>query len=174
MTSIKKELDKDQAVLAIIPPDRYTESCMRDLKELAKANSVCYITLNKTAESLKELCKEYDVNLKNIVFIDAITKTFSNVPYQKEQVYYISSPSALAELSIAIEKLLKHNYNYFVIDSLTNFLVYQKSAKVIKFLSCIVKKIKKTKKKVLLYVVSIKEQEDLMKACVNLKGDIFA
>ncbi|MDP6671293.1 MAG: hypothetical protein QGI60_05790, partial [archaeon] len=99
------------------------------MKKLSGKN-VCYVTLNKTAESLKELFKKNGVNVDNVVFIDAISKTFKQVPDQTEGCYFIRSPGALTDLSIRIHKLLEHGFEYLVFDSLTNLLVYEKKAPV--------------------------------------------
>ena len=162
-SNIKKELENNQTVLSIIPSDKYTEICVSDVKILALKGAVCYVTLNKTAEALKESFKKRKVNLKNVIFIDTITKTLKKTPNQADQVYYVSSPSALTELSISIEKFLRHEFDYIILDSLTNFLVYQKKAPVAKFISSIINKIKQTKTKSLLYAIAVKDQGDLIR-----------
>lgn len=161
--NIAKELEQNQTILAIVPSDKYNNICVNDVKALAKKGPVCYVTLNKTADALKEDFKKHKVNMEDVVFIDAISKTIKKVPDQADQIYYVSSPSSLTELSIAIEKFVKHEFSFLIIDSLTNFLVYQKKAPVAKFISSLMNKIKQTKTKTLLYAIFVKNQEDLIK-----------
>jgi len=85
--------------------------------------------LNKTFNALEETLKKSKANLKNMVFIEAISKTMKKTPDQEGQCYYVSSPSAMTELSIAIEKFLRHEFDYLIFDSLNSLLVYEKNAR---------------------------------------------
>ena len=101
-----KQLSESSTMLLLVPGAQYNELILDNMKNLSGKN-VCYVTLNKTAESLKELFKKNGVNVDNIVFIDAISKTFKQVPDQAEGCYFIRSPGALTDLSIRINKLLE-------------------------------------------------------------------
>ena len=102
------------------------------------------------------------IDTKKMVFVDAISKTIKKVPDQTKGCYYISTPAALTELSIAIGKFLRHEYEYIIFDSLTNLVVYSKKAPVAMFLSSLVNKIKASKTKAVFYALSIKEQDTLI------------
>ena len=157
----ERELGLNQTILFLMPSENYNDDIVEVLKELE--GNICYVTLNKTYDSLIELFKRNKVSTKNIVFIDAISRTIKNVPDQSEDVYYVSSPAALTELSIVIEKFIKHNFDYVIFDSLTNLLIYEKKAPVAKFVSSLVNKIKNGKTRALFYALSIKEQDELIK-----------
>ena len=169
---IQKELEKNQTILLIVPSVEYSNVLIRNLKELTKQN-VCYVTLNKTVDSLRETFKKNHVNTDNIVFIDAISKTIKKVPDQEDKVYYVSSPGALTELSIAINRFLKHQFQYLVFDSLTNLLIYQKKAPVAQFVSAIVNKIKISNTKGVFYTISVTEQEELIKETCMFVDKVF-
>ena len=159
---IKKELSKNQTVLLLMPSTEYNHIILENIKKLSSAN-IAYVTLNKTSDSLKELFKKNKIKTENIVFIDAISKTIKNVPNQGEGIYYVSSPGALTEISLVIDKFLKHNFDYLVFDSLTNLLVYTEKAPVAKFVASLVNKVKQSKTKAVFYALSVKEQEALIK-----------
>lgn len=159
-TDISKELSSNQTILIIMPGTNYNEDIVDILKGL-KGN-VCYVTLNKTFDSLKEMFKKNKIDIKNIVFIDAISKTIKNVPDQTDNCYFVSSPAAMTELSITIDKFLKHNFEYLIFDSLTNLLIYEKKAPVSKFVSSLVSKIKQGNTKAIFYALSVKEQQALI------------
>ena len=151
MVDIKKELGSDQTVLLVMPGTEYNEVVVDTMKQLS--GNICYVTANKTYDSLKELFVKNKVNVENVVFIDAISKSLKKVPDQGESVYYVSSPGALTELSLVVDKFLKHEFDYLVFDSITNLVTYQKVDMCAKFLTSLVDKIKKTKTKAVLYAI---------------------
>jgi len=158
---LKKELSSNQTILLLMPSIEYNEDIIDVVKQIADKN-VLYITLNKTFHSLQETFKKNNIDIKNIVFLDAISKTITNEPPQTKSCYYISSPEHLTELSIIIDKFIKHGYDYLIFDSLTNLLIYSKKAPVAAFVSRTINKIKASKTKAVFYALSVKEQEELI------------
>ncbi|MBW2965937.1 hypothetical protein KY342_02420, partial [Candidatus Woesearchaeota archaeon] len=67
---IKKELSSNQTILLIIGSLEYNDEIIRTIKQLS-GKKICYITLNKTHNSLREIFKKAKVNMENLVFIDA-------------------------------------------------------------------------------------------------------
>jgi len=158
---IEKELAKNKIILLLIPSTEYNSLVLDNVKKLSK-KSVCYITLNKTFDSLKELFTKSKVKMENVVFIDAISKTIKSVPDQGKGVYYIESPNSFTDISLQINSFLRHNYDYIVFDSLTNLLIYQKKDPVAKFLSTIINKIRDSKTSAIFYCLDVKEHEELV------------
>ena len=169
------ELDSNQTVLLLVSGNDYNLAVDNIAKELAQ-KSVCYVTLNKTSNSLKENFQKKKVNIQNMVFIDAISKTVRKTPDQEDQTFYISSPSAMTELSIAMDKFLRHNFDYLVFDSLNSMLVYEKKAPVSRFISSLVNKVKKSKTKAVFIALEgsnseiIKESGMFVDSVVNYSG----
>lgn len=158
---IVKELASNQTILLLMPSAEYNALIVENMKKFSGKN-VCYITLNKTSDSLKELFKQKKIKIENIVFIDAISKTIKTVPDQAEGVYFVSSPGALTELSLSIDKFLRHNFDYLIFDSLTSLLVYEQKSPVAKFVASLVNKIKQSKTRAIFYALSVKEQQALI------------
>ena len=102
------------------------------MKQLS--GNICYITVNKTYDSLKETLQKGKVNVENVIFIDTISKTMKKVEDQDKGVYYVSSPGALTELSLVIKKFLGHDFDYLVFDAVTNLSTYQDKKMCAKFL----------------------------------------
>jgi len=173
MTDLKSELESNQTVLLLMSSAEYNEVIVDVLKQLS-GNSVVYVTLNKTFDSLKELFKKKKINTKNLVFIDAISKTLRKVPDSGEGVYYVSSPGALTEMSLVINKFLKHNFNYLIFDSISSLLIYQQKAPVARFVSSIVNKIKTSKTKAVFYALIVKEQEVLIEQTGSFVDKVIA
>jgi len=161
MVDVKKELASNQTVLLLMPSVEYNDVAVEVMKKIGKGN-VCYVTLNKTYAGLRETFKKKKVDIDNVIFIDAISKSLKKAPDQGEQVYYVSNPGALTELSLTISKFLRHDFDYLVFDSLTNLLIYQKKAPCAKFISGLINKIKSGKTKAVFYALDIKEQGELI------------
>jgi len=156
MANIKTELASNQTALLLMPSTDYNDVMIDTMKNLA-GSSICYVTANKTSDSLKEIFEKNKISMDNIVLIDAISKTFKKTPSQAENVYYVSSPGALTELSLVVDKFLKHNFDYLIFDSLTNLIVYNKMSLCVKFMSSLINKIKKSKTKAVFYTIGSKD-----------------
>lgn len=170
--NIEKALKTNQTVLLIVPNLEYHHLELNIAKKLSKKN-VCYVTLSKTCDALKEIFKKHKINVKNIVFIDAISKSLKMKPSQSKGCYYVSSPGALTELSLTINRFLRHKFDYIIFDSLSNLVTYQKKTVVAKFLLSIINKIKATDTKAVFYAFDIAEQEDLLTECSSCVDNII-
>jgi hypothetical protein len=157
---IKKELASNKTVLLVMPGSQYNDEIVSVMKKL-KGN-ICYVTANKTFDSLEETFKKKKVNTDRIVFIDTISKTLKKAPDQGERVYYVSSPGALTELSLVIKKFLRHDFDYLVFDAITNLSTYQNKNMCTKFLTDLVDKIKKSKAKAVFYAIDSADNQDVI------------
>jgi hypothetical protein len=174
VNNINPEADffRYQSTLVLIPSIKYNEIIIQVPKQLAE-KSICYVTLNKTYNALVEIFCREKINLENIVFIDAITRSISRVENSKN-CYYVSSPQALTELSIAITELLKQNVDYLIFDSLTTLLLYQRAVEpVIQFISNTVNKIKKYGGKGVFYVLNIHDHQLLIEESFMIMDKII-
>jgi hypothetical protein len=157
---IKNEFSTNQMVLLMMSNVEYNEAIVDVMKKLS--GNVCYVTTNKTFDSLTELFEKKKVDLGDVVFIDAISKTIKKAPSQADSVYYVSSPGALTELSLVIEKFLRHEFDYLIFDSINNLSIYNKMPICAKFMTSLGNKIKKTKTKAVFYALGDKS-DDLAK-----------
>jgi len=156
-----KELSSNQTILLIMEGVEYN-NVLVDMAKKLSGKSICYVTLNKTYDSLSELFKKKNVNVDNIVFVDAISKTIKKTPDQSKNCYFCSSPGALTELSLIISKMIKHNFEYLVFDSLTNLLVYSKKSPIAMFVSSLVNKIKESKTKAVFYALKMDQHQEMI------------
>lgn len=162
MVDLKKELSGEQVSLLLMQNSDYNTEMIKVAKALA-GKSICYVTTNKTFDSLIEDFKKKKVNTEKMVFVDAISKSLKKVPDSADQVYYVSNPGALTELSLVISKFLRHEFDYMVFDSLTNLMTYTKENTSIRFVKSLIDKVKKSKTKAIFYCMDIKDHEGLIK-----------
>ena len=162
LTNIKKQLSVNQVRLLVMKRGEYDKITSEVVKQLS-GKSVCYITLNKTFDSLKEVFERRKIDLKDAVFLDAISQSIKETFKQARGCYFVSSPGSLKELSKIIDKFLRHNFEYLIFDSLTTLLVYQKERAATKFVSELIRKVRKSKTKAIFYVLNVEEQEGLIR-----------
>ena len=155
---ILHELEENQTILLLVSSGQYNEIILEVIKQLS-GKKVAYISLNKTFSSLKENFEKKGIDTKNFVFVDCITKSIKDVPDMTDGCYYVSRPDSFTELGITISKLLKHDFQYVIFDSIANILAYRDKKTVIKFMSNIVVKVKSTKAKGVFYSLISKENE---------------
>lgn len=161
---IVKELDENQTILLTIEGENYNSMALGIAKQLSKKN-ICYITLNKTYNSLMDIFHKKGIDTKNMVFIDAISRTILSKVPQVDNCYFISSPAALTEMSITLSKFIKLNFDYLIFDSLTNLLVYEKKAPVAKFMSHVISRIKESETKAVFYVLKVSQHQEIIQEC---------
>ncbi|MCK4997568.1 hypothetical protein KAS08_04640 [Candidatus Pacearchaeota archaeon] len=160
MANIKSELKLNHTILFTMPSGEYNKNIVDVARALS--GNVCYITTNKTLDSLRENFTKKKVNMKDIIFIDTISKAMMKVPDQSEGVYYVSSPGALTELSLVVKKFLKHEFDYLVFDAVTNLLTYQSVNMCSKFVADLVDKVKKSKTRSVFYAIESAENEAMI------------
>lgn len=156
---IKTELASNQTVLLVMSGADYNTEIVRVMSQLS--GNICYITANKTYDALKETLEKNKISTENIIFIDTISKTLKKVSDQ-EEVFYVSSPGALTELSLVVKKFLKHDFDYLIFDAISNLSTYQNKNICTKFLRDLVDSVKKTKTKSVFYVIESAENEAII------------
>jgi len=142
-----KELAINQVVLSIFDKEYYNESILQTVKTL-KNSSLCYISLNKTANTLQTAFKLHNIPVGNIFFIDAVSQGIGNAK-ERDNVLYVSSPGALTELSIAISESMKSNaFDIVLFDSLSTLTIYGNNTNAaIRFMAHIIPAVRNSKKK---------------------------
>ncbi len=151
-------------VLAIVESGSYNEKCVQAASALS-GKAVCYVTLSKTHDALRESFTKGGVDTKNFVFIDAISQTIRKAPSQEDGCYFASSPGALTEISMLVSKCLRHKFEYLVFDSISGLAIYQRNAPVARFISNIINQSRENNAKALFYVADSAQGQELAKEC---------
>jgi len=166
--AIKKSLVNNDTLIILISSREYNKVSLKVVKELAKSK-VCYVTLNKTYQSIKEYFEKNKISARNFSYIDAISSTIRITKKEEDHCRFVSSPSALTELSLEISRSLKLNVDYIIFDSITNLLIHNDKKTVEKFVSLLLTKIKQSNTKGILFALDIKEYKAFIK-----KMSVFA
>jgi len=104
-----------------------------------------YVTVSKPYKSVKEEFEKKGIDLRKIIFIDAITSLAANEPKKKEYCFCVGSPQDLTGISIAtIEAIssLGQIEKYVVLDSLSILSVHNSPVSVAKFAHFLISKMR--------------------------------
>jgi len=122
------DLSGYKRIVLISNPDNFLKKSVGVIGALMKShNSGVVITVTHPYSVIKKLLDEWGVDTKSLYFIDCITTAASGIRKKSDNCLYISSPSALSEITIgivgALEKL-RGKKKFIFIDSLGTFLIY--------------------------------------------------
>jgi len=149
---IKKEMEKSRTILITIPNADY-DAMMTNIVLQLNTEKICYITLNKTYESLKGFLNRKKISSVNMTFVDGITKTIINAQ-NRENCYFVSSPGSLDELVVTVSELLKQDFKYLIFDSVSDLLTYKGVDEVEQFVEYITDLLSENRCKGIFYAVS--------------------
>ena len=101
-----KEL-QEYVALAIVDADKYTETNTKIIKELTEDGTPgVYVTLNRPYENIKTFLAKEKIDTKNVIFIDAVTKTAGGKIERTEDCLFIGNPENLTDVSIAMDQAI--------------------------------------------------------------------
>jgi len=108
-----------------------------------KFKKIGVVMLHKSSSALLEELEKAKVNCSNYCFIDCESKRDAG---GIKECLHVSSPAALTELALSIEKM-KKNYqpNLLILDNISSLLIYNNEALVLKFLHSVMQKVRQTK-----------------------------
>jgi hypothetical protein len=113
---------------------------------IAKGHHILVITTNQPYEVQRKIYERNEIDLSKIFFIDAITNyAVGTVPQGVTDVKFISSPSNLTDLGIAISGVLSEKSGertFIVFDSVNTMLIYLPSVNISKFLHFIANRLR--------------------------------
>lgn len=141
---LKKEIGDSQISLVIIPGETYSEDLNKIYRYLNENyKRISYVSLNKINNILIKTLEKSGVDAKKFYFVDAISRTIMPNIASTSTCAYVSSPSALTELNITINKSLDtKQFDTVLFDSLSTLLIYNDPATVTKFIHGLIGKIR--------------------------------
>lgn len=160
LMDIAKILNKDQNVVLICkkksPEETLLDICA-SLKNRSKR--ICVVTVNKPVSFLIKKFEEKKINYSNVYFIDCISSSLMN-QFPSSQCVYVSSPKALTELAIALNRLPK-DIDLVILDSFSGLAFYNDIFLTYRFMNSIISKFRKKSLKSICLVVGETKQETI-------------
>jgi len=147
MDSSKDCLENVEILLVISPPERLKDNNIELIRRLTENDrEILIITSSQPSQYLHELYEAKGIDSGKISFIDTITKfAMGTVPDGVQRCRFLSSPSDLTSLSIAISeslKEIKEKKPALLIDSLNAMLIYLPSSDITKFMHFLTSKLR--------------------------------
>ena len=140
--NVGKLLKEGGVIVALVSKDKYSEAENLIAKESVAIQKTCYVSLNKPYNTLVAAFTKSGIDVKKMVFVDSASSGFGE-PKDGLKVVQISSPKALTELNIAINKIIDgEKIKQLVFDSLSTLLVYEQASTVIKFSHSVISKLR--------------------------------
>ena len=168
--SIKKIL-KNKVNIVVVPGKKYNQKVITLIKGFSKKN-ICYVTVNKAVDSFVQMLKKGKVKTEYLFFIDCITKTIVK-PEPRKDTIFCSSPNALTEISLAVNKIVDSGVSeVVVIDSLSSMLVYHKSSTLMKFVFHVINKVKSSTVVLVLLVPSDDKETEFYNKLIPLADNV--
>ncbi len=154
--NIKKSVKENKVIIVVFPTEGHAKSFRSFMKKI-KNNRVCIVTVNKGYHVVREECEKSKVATKKFCFIDCVTKTVTK-PINHPGCYYVSSPSALTELSLAVTKCMKITQIIFL-DSFGTFSAYHSPKTLTRFVHSLTNKVRNQGDAVLIIGIAQKDKE---------------
>lgn len=103
-----------------------------------------YVTLNKPYHTMKKNLEKV-IDLRMLIFIDAITKSTGGKIENPGECLYLDSIQNLTDLGIAIDQAIRaipNDDKFIIFDSLSTLLVYSQAGSVSKFIHFLTGKVR--------------------------------
>jgi len=142
-----EDLDKKQIFLILATPSNIRQRNIELIKELAALEyHTIIVTLNFPYNILSKLYAENGIDVKNVSFVDAVTRnSIGNAENIPGVVRFINNPANLTDLGIAVTEVLKENSGKKVCvlyDSVSTMLIYLSSQNISKFIHFVTNKLR--------------------------------
>ncbi len=158
-TNILNQLKKDQNIVVICNSKKHEKTMIKLHKAVSKKfKKIGMITVNKSFSALIEKFQEQGIDYSNYYFIDCISEK-NMIVSQSKQCLYVSSPTALTELSLSVGKL--RQIDLIILDNISSLLLYNKDAEILKFLHGMMTKIRQIKTKAIYSILKESKKEFL-------------
>ncbi len=157
-------LPKSFVVLFIVGVKEYAETIIELLRVLKrKKTKGVYLTVNKPVEDLAALFKKEKISSEGIFFIDAISALSERQTVDGKTTVFLDSPTDLIEISSAVSRQLACSKSgFFIFDSVSTLLLYNRPQSVEKFVHLLVGKTRGEGIKGFLIIVKSKENAGII------------
>jgi len=164
LVKLGRELKENRIVLMIVEPEDFYRKVLDTAVVLShNFNKICYITITRPYELLKDVLIKKDVDTKKFFFIDFVTERASKYG---EDVEFVS-PNNLTDFGIAFSKAIEEiHVDSSIFDNVSPLLVYNSENDVLKFLISMIGRARDNK--ILLVLILLKTERE-----VNFAKELF-
>lgn len=158
---------KEFVVLATVQAKDYQETNLEIVKSLTEEMNIpgVYVTLNKPYATVKGLLTKKGVDIRLIIFIDAVTAIGSGQQQKTGECLFIGSPENLSDISIAMDQAVRSlpsKEKFLFFDSLNTLLTYNEIPTVVKFIHFLSTKMRAWRVKGIIISLEKKKNQELI------------
>ncbi len=146
MKNILDIFKKNKNVVFLCRDSEPVDFTVHFLKSLPAKTKVLYVTVNKSYSVLADKFKSEGIDFSKWFFIDCISSSLFMTEKPSSNCLYLSSPSALVDLAMAIDDKMD-NTSVIIIDNISGLLVYDGNVPVMQFLNSLMSKVRRTEVK---------------------------
>jgi KaiC/GvpD/RAD55 family RecA-like ATPase len=99
---------------------------------MVNLNKICYISLNKSGESVYEFCKENNFDLKKMIVVDMVSSRFKKCSSERG-IIYLEVQNLEKELKAITQIIQKNRCSAILFDSLSTLQIYYDEKDFMKF-----------------------------------------
>ena len=161
---IEATVEENKIIVFVILSGQYSKQLQNITKTLVGLKKgICYVSLNKPYKVVQANLNKARIPTENMYFVDAVSSKAGSVEPDKK-VVFVSSPQALTELSIAINKCLgPWKLDTVLFDSLSTLLVYEEASSTVKFVHSVISTLRVKEKSCIFTILKEDLQEELVK-----------
>lgn len=169
MEKIKEEFKeklknlKEYVAIATVDAKNYQKTNLEIVKHLTENKNTpgVYVTLNKPFQTMQKNFKKEKIDIRMVIFIDALTKTSGGKIEKTDRCLFIGAPDNLSDISIAMDqavRALPSKEKFVFFDSLSTLLMYNNIATVARFIHFLAGKMRAWEVKGI--IVSLRKEKD--------------
>jgi len=163
-----KETSREDIILVLTKYKTYNVQILNITKIASeKFNRILYLSINKPAKTMLRLLRSRNIDIKKIIFVDAVTKG-AKKNTSDGNILFINSPKNIKNFEEELNQILeKEKADCFIFDSLSTMRIYQDDDTVIKYVHELTTKLRTVHAFAeLIYLVDHEESDVLSKISI--------
>lgn len=156
-TDLKDELKKNPILLMMVEAEDFSKKLLKTTIVMShNFNKICYVTITRPYELLKDILIQKDVDIGKFFFIDLLP---GEQKKEGKDVKFIT-PDNLTDISIAFSEAIQElHIDSSVFDNISPLLVYNTENHVLKLLISIISQARDNK--LALVIIMLKTERDV-------------
>jgi hypothetical protein len=170
---IKNKIEENQSILFPLKAIDHDSYSLGLIKTLA-GKKICYVSLNRTYHSLENLFMKFNIDTKNIFYLDGISNSVKETKSENiDKCHFVTFPEATKSLIEEIGNFLEKGGEYIVFDSVTDLLIFNSRGESNKLTLDILDKVKENKSKIILIALKGERTKDFIEQVRSVVDDII-
>lgn len=140
---LSTEIRGNSILLLIVTKEAYHQQSIHIVKAMTEhTKKSCYVCINSPYNFVVDSMKKNNIPLDRFFFIDTLTRNVQEAS-STDNCIFVSSPSALTEISLALSKALNEVHcDGALFDTISSLMIYQNAHTIVQFTHNILTKLR--------------------------------